>query len=63
MNRVSTERSGRESHGQHGGDVRVLFVGNSYTFFNDMPYMFSNLSAEVGVPVETAMVAPGGTSL
>eukprot|EP00035_Acanthoeca_spectabilis_P003506 m.93673 g.93673 ORF g.93673 m.93673 type:complete len:319 (-) comp12164_c0_seq1:61-1017(-) len=45
--------------------VRVLFIGNSYTFFNDLPHMFGNLSLQLRQPVEvdTEMVAPGGSSL
>lgn len=45
--------------------VRVLFIGNSYTFFNDLPHMFGNLSLHLRQPVEvdTEMVAPGGSSL
>jgi len=44
--------------------VRVLFIGNSYTYFNDLPEIFTKL-AEAGhqAKVETTMIAPGGTSL
>ena len=44
----------------HGQATRVLFIGNSYTYSNDLPGMFTQLSASLGEPVETAMVAPGG---
>jgi hypothetical protein len=43
--------------------LHVLFVGNSYTYTNDLPSLFSNLSASGGHPVETAMSAPGGYTL
>ncbi len=43
--------------------VRVLFVGNSYTYFNNLPEMFRELAAAVGQHVETRMVAPGGWRL
>jgi hypothetical protein len=43
--------------------LRVLFVGNSYTYTNDLPALFSNLAASGGHPVVTAMSAPGGYTL
>jgi hypothetical protein len=48
---------------QERGEVRVLFIGNSYTFYNDMPDMFASLirKAGYGVIVETA--AEGGWTL
>jgi hypothetical protein len=53
------------SGGGRDGVVRVLFIGNSYTFFNEMPSIFGNLSAHLASPVRvvTEMVAPGGSSL
>lgn len=43
--------------------TRVLFVGNSYTYVNDLPSMFNLLSASLGKAVYTEMSAPGGYSL
>ena len=45
--------------------ARVLFVGNSYTYANDLPKLVQELAAaDRGAPrVETEMVAPGGTTL
>jgi len=43
--------------------VRVLFVGNSYTYFHNLPEMFAALASAGGRPVETRMVAPGGYRL
>ncbi len=40
--------------------TRVLFVGNSYTFYNDMPDMFEDLAEASGLDVEIGMEAPGG---
>ncbi len=40
--------------------TRVLFIGNSYTYTNDLPGMFRTLSASLGETVETGMSAPGG---
>ncbi len=42
--------------------TKVLFVGNSYTYVNDLPLMFKNLSASLGKNVYTDMSAPGGYS-
>jgi Secretion system C-terminal sorting domain len=42
--------------------TRVLFVGNSYTYANDLPTMFKSLSTSLGKVVYTDMSAPGGFS-
>lgn len=45
--------------------LRVLFIGNSYTYFNNMPQIFSGLAASAKPPqsVETEMVTVGGATL
>jgi hypothetical protein len=43
--------------------VRVLFLGNSYTYVNDLPATFARLAESGGRRVETAMVANGGETL
>jgi hypothetical protein len=43
--------------------TRALFIGNSYTFVNDLPGMFTRLAASGHHPVDTAMYAPGGAFL
>lgn len=42
--------------------TKVLFIGNSYTYVNDLPAMFKNLSSSLGKEVYTDMSAPGGYS-
>jgi len=42
---------------------RVLFIGNSYTYVNDLPGMFSALAAAGGHPIQTGMEASGGWTL
>jgi hypothetical protein len=42
--------------------TRVLFIGNSYTYANDLPVLFKNLSASGNKIVITDMSAPGGFS-
>jgi hypothetical protein len=44
--------------------IRVLFIGNSYTYFNNLPDILAKLSqASHGAAIETTMVAPGGWRL
>ena len=43
--------------------LRVLFVGNSLTFVNDLPTTFSELARSGGHKVEVAMVVEGGAHL
>ena len=46
-----------------GADVNVLFVGNSFTHFHNMPGMVEEIAAANGVTVDTEMIAPGGALL
>ncbi len=48
-----------------GGPVctRVLFIGNSYTYVNDLPGTFVQLAQAGGHPVATDSVAEGGATL
>lgn len=43
--------------------TRVLFIGNSHTFFNDLPEMFAELARAGGYEVDVDMSAQGGWSL
>jgi hypothetical protein len=43
--------------------TRILFVGNSYTYVNDLPSVFRRLARAAGENVETTMVANGGETL
>jgi hypothetical protein len=43
--------------------TRVLFIGNSYTFTNNLPGMFTKLAHAGGHLVETGMAAQGGWTL
>ncbi|MEB2314350.1 MAG: hypothetical protein OZ928_21115 [Polyangiaceae bacterium] len=44
--------------------LRVLFIGNSYTYVNDLPTVLSNLAATAGVPplIAVESVTTGGAS-
>ncbi len=43
--------------------VKVLFIGNSYTFFNSMPQMFVRIARQKGYQVDIDLIAPGGWTL
>jgi hypothetical protein len=43
--------------------TRVLFIGNSYTYANDLPQMFATLSRAGKHPVVVDMAAQGGWTL
>lgn len=46
-----------------GSCLRVLFIGNSYTFVNDLPRVFGRLAEAGGHAVGTEMAAQGGWRL
>ena len=41
--------------------TKVLFIGNSITYFNDMPETFEGIANSLGNTTEITMHAPGGT--
>lgn len=43
--------------------IRVLFVGNSLTYTNNMPVLLAELAAMDQVTLTSVMIAPGGYSL
>jgi hypothetical protein len=43
--------------------LRVLFIGNSYTFVNDLPATLAELARAGGRSLETGMLANGGWTL
>ena len=42
---------------------RILFIGNSYTYVNDLPGAFARLASAGGHEIETGMMAEGGWRL
>ena len=42
---------------------KILFIGNSFTYFNNMPFILQQLFAAAGTEVYTRMVAYGGYHL
>ena len=43
--------------------MKILFIGNSYTYYNDMPKIFENLANENGKSVYAFAVTKGGRNL
>jgi len=45
--------------------LRVLFIGNSYTYVNDLPYQVQRIAESLGaeLPLEIVSVTPGGMTL
>lgn len=43
--------------------TKILFVGNSYTFFSDLPKIFRELAEENGREVDVSSVTRGGWSM
>ena len=40
--------------------MKILFIGNSHTYYNDMPHLFAQLCREKNVEAEVTMLAHGG---
>lgn len=43
--------------------MKILFIGNSYTYFNDLPALFRKLAADNGHSVDVFSVTQGGRKL
>ncbi len=43
--------------------MKILFVGNSHTFFNDMVYMFKKLAESKNIYTDIVMITKGGEFL
>ena len=43
--------------------MKILFIGNSHTYFNDMPAIFKRLCIENGKDVHVTMLTKGGMGL
>ncbi len=46
---------------EDNNSLKVLFVGNSITYFNDMPQSFQKIAHSLGDNVDLQVYAPGGT--
>ena len=43
--------------------MKVLFLGNSYTYFNDLPAMVQWMAEQIGFDLQTDSVTRGGAYL
>lgn len=43
--------------------MKILFIGNSYTYYNDLPKLFENLARENGIEAEVDSITVGGRRL
>ena len=43
--------------------MRTLFIGNSHTYYNDMPHIFAEICKENGVDMQVTMLTKGGMGL
>ena len=41
-------------------DMRILFIGNSHTYYNDLPAIVQKIAQEEGYQTEVTMIAHGG---
>jgi hypothetical protein len=49
--------------GNSNPTLRILFIGNSFTYVNDLPNTFAKFACSGGYPVITGMAAEGGWTL
>lgn len=43
--------------------MRTLFIGNSHTYYNDMPRIFRDICLENGIDMQVTMLTKGGMGL
>ncbi len=43
--------------------MRTLFIGNSHTYYNDMPKMYRDICVENGIEMQVTMLTKGGMGL
>lgn len=65
---ASTDTQGFDGGLDVGADApaarrRVLFVGNSYTYFNDLPNVIAAIGEASSTPMDVEMIAEGGATL
>lgn len=49
-------------HQESPDSVRILWIGNSFTFYNDVPKMVENMAILNNIPVSTTRILKGGES-
>jgi hypothetical protein len=48
---------------QRNKSIRVLFIGNSFTQRNDLPFLIASLAAQRGLGLKHQLISAGGASL
>ena len=43
--------------------IKILFIGNSHTYYNDMPAIAKDIFAAAGLDAEVTMLTQGGKCL
>ncbi len=43
--------------------MKTLFIGNSHTYYNDMPAMYKEICAQHGIDMDVVMLTKGGIGL
>jgi len=60
---LAAAREAGAAEPQFSKNMRILFIGNSYTSVNDLPGMLTAMMATKGIKLETRSVTPGGLTL
>lgn len=59
----TNEKPAASGSERQAGKLRVLFLGNSFTYYHNLPRMVEEFGASAGTKIETRMIAPGGATL
>ena len=55
-----TKQNYRKSEGE---EMRTLFLGNSHTYYNDMPEIMRDICIEHGIDMQVTILTKGGMGL
>jgi len=58
-----TASTARAAKPEYTKKMRILFIGNSYIYVNDLPRMLKGMMAVKAIDLETRQVTPGGCTL
>lgn len=59
---AQSRTTGINVHQTSPDSVRILWIGNSFTFFNDVPQMVEDMAILNNIPVSTKRILKGGES-
>lgn len=49
-----------QKHVNENDTINILWIGNSYTFYNDLPTMTKEIAEDVGIIINNTTVLKGG---